>query len=75
MYIYGYIHIYIHKYIYHRVYNLTALFFHSHLFILEVNECETLNPCKHGGVCVNENGTYHCECPEGWRGLNCDVGK
>jgi alpha-tubulin suppressor-like RCC1 family protein len=31
---------------------------------IDINEC-FLNPCG-PGVCVNDPGTYHCECPNGY---------
>ncbi|XP_072040031.1 blastula protease 10-like [Amphiura filiformis] len=40
----------------------------------EVNECEKLDPCNNGGTCVDEEGSYKCECAEGWHGQNCDLG-
>lgn len=54
------------------------LFLNSfHLFLpllIDVNEC-LRNPCIHGGVCRNTNGSYVCECPEQYTGKNCELGK
>ncbi|KAB2063221.1 hypothetical protein ES319_A10G201800v1 [Gossypium barbadense] len=34
----------------------------------DINECETLNPCKEGVKCNNTFGGYNCPCPEGFDG-------
>jgi hypothetical protein len=43
-------------------------------FIPDVNECETFSPCQNNGTCINNNGSYVCNCTEGWQGHNCDIG-
>ena len=48
-----------------------------HLFLaIDTNEC-ILNPfiCLHGGMCINTEGGYRCECADGWGGKNCDEGE
>ena len=36
-----------------------------HLF-LDINECELYpNLCKGGGLCVNTQGSFRCNCPPG----------
>uniref|UniRef100_A0ABM5G1U9 von Willebrand factor A domain-containing protein 2 n=1 Tax=Pogona vitticeps TaxID=103695 RepID=A0ABM5G1U9_9SAUR len=37
-----------------------------------VNICRP-NPCMNDGICVPENGRYHCEC-QGWEGAHCENG-
>ncbi|KAJ7325221.1 hypothetical protein JRQ81_018241 [Phrynocephalus forsythii] len=37
-----------------------------------VNPCRP-NPCMNDGICVPENGKYHCEC-QGWEGAHCENG-
>ena len=39
--------------------------------ILDVDECDTLSPCKNGGTCVNEYDGYTCHCTDQWLGTNC----
>jgi hypothetical protein len=31
--------------------------------------------CKNGGRCIMGLGTYICECPYGYNGLNCETSK
>lgn len=41
----------------------------------DLNYCGTHQPCKNGGTCTNtEPNEYQCECQEGFRGRNCDIG-
>lgn len=35
--------------------------------------CEP-NPCKNGGICVNDGEDFDCQCPVGYRGRFCHVG-
>ncbi|XP_058864928.1 neurogenic locus notch homolog protein 1-like isoform X2 [Acipenser ruthenus] len=38
----------------------------------DLNECEMgLNPCEHGGVCVNTAGSFQCQCQRGYGGTRC----
>lgn len=39
------------------------------------NECYILKPCKHDGICINNNGSYVCNCTKGWQGHDCEEGK
>lgn len=34
-----------------------------------------INPCENNGTCIPsiENGTYACECPDTFRGVNCTI--
>lgn len=55
--------------------NLTN-FIHVTLYISDINECnQFLGICQNGGQCVNTIGSYRCQCPSGWTGTNCTVGK
>ena len=42
---------------------------------LDVDECSKQTLCEHEGVCVNNNGSYICNCTEGWTGKHCEKGK
>ncbi|RXN10513.1 eyes shut-like protein [Labeo rohita] len=33
--------------------------------------CGTL-PCLNGGICIVQNGQYHCRCRQGFSGKNCE---
>ena len=39
-----------------------------------MNECIVYKPCKNGGTCVNTVGDYNCQCPDNYKGKNCDEG-
>ena len=41
--------------------------------------CTTVSPCQNSGVCTETSdgstltpGVYHCECPDGYNGTNCE---
>lgn len=38
----------------------------------DINECVTLSPCQHDGVCVNKPGSFRCECPDQFVGELCE---
>lgn len=46
----------------------------EHLIYLDVNECESL-PCANNGTCINNLGSYTCDCTEGWKNPDCKTGK
>lgn len=35
------------------------------------DECLT-NPCLNGGICINREPFYLCDCPDGYFGENCE---
>ncbi|XP_015230436.1 PREDICTED: protein jagged-2-like isoform X2 [Cyprinodon variegatus] len=40
----------------------------------DLNYCGTNRPCKNGGTCMNtEPDEYHCACPDGYSGKNCQI--
>ena len=43
-----------------------------------MNECEQSEDanedvCKNGGTCSNTEGSYECNCTEGWQGEICET--
>lgn len=38
---------------------------------IDRDECLT-NPCLNGGVCINREPFYLCDCPSGYLGDNCE---
>lgn len=41
----------------------------------DLNYCGSHHPCTNGGTCVNaEPDQYHCACPAGYAGKNCERG-
>lgn len=40
----------------------------------DVDECVN-SPCGENVPCINVEGSYSCECLDGWTGKNCTEGK
>jgi len=38
---------------------------------IDKDECLT-NPCLNGGLCINREPFYMCDCPMGYFGENCE---
>ncbi|VDL75498.1 unnamed protein product [Nippostrongylus brasiliensis] len=38
---------------------------------VEMDHC-SLIPCKNSGLCINSNGSFICECRNGWAGRTCE---
>lgn len=47
---------------------------HKFIFV-DVDECEITELCKHNGTCINNNGSYICNCTDGWQGHHCEDGQ
>ena len=41
--------------------------------VVDVDECEEIKPCLHGGTCTNKIGDYECACPSGYQGKDCEI--
>uniref|UniRef100_A0A3P9JJ03 Delta-like protein n=1 Tax=Oryzias latipes TaxID=8090 RepID=A0A3P9JJ03_ORYLA len=40
----------------------------------DLNTCGTRQPCLNGGTCSNTGpDKYHCSCPKGFSGVNCQI--
>jgi len=40
----------------------------------DINECDLgSNPCQNGGLCVNQPGTFSCNCTENFMGDRCEI--
>lgn len=46
----------------------------DHIFLTDINECQTKKPCQNGATCENLPGTYKCSCKTGYTGKNCQKG-
>lgn len=53
-----------------RVFSLN---FNNNTVFTDNDEC-TSYPCQNNGTCVNNVGSYSCECLEGWMGDVCEIG-
>lgn len=40
---------------------------------VDKNECE-VSPCQNNGTCINNDGSYSCDCSAGWTGHDCETG-
>ncbi len=48
---------------------MISLFFFSNIYLAYQLGCS----CKNGGRCVMNYGSYGCECPYGYTGINCET--
>lgn len=49
--------------------------FVTQFILTDVNECDN-SPCQNGGTCINSNGSYYCDCTDGWTSniTDCETG-
>lgn len=59
---------------YRTKFSTTSVFF-SLYWTVDVNECITMKPCRNGGTCQNIDGSYLCQCKEGWTDPDCTTGR
>jgi len=53
-----------------RLYNAKRYWWYFCIIQSDYDECEQeLSPC-HNGTCVNQIGSYRCDCPEGYHPIN-----
>ena len=50
------------------LYSITDQF----LIILILAPCSS-NPCKNDGSCKINGGSYQCDCPVGFSGIQCEI--
>lgn len=44
------------------------------IYFPDIDECAVSFPCQNNGTCVNNNGSYVCECTDGYMGRHCKEG-
>ena len=52
---------------------LNLLFSVPSLF-LDIDECAS-DPCKNGATCLDGIDRFQCQCPGGYRGRDCSIGR
>ncbi|XP_077981817.1 CUB and sushi domain-containing protein 3-like [Glandiceps talaboti] len=46
----------------------------SSVICFDIDECSTVNPCQHNGICINNPASYTCNCDgTGYSGINCQT--
>ena len=52
----------------------TLIFVFMCQFVSDIDPCEP-NPCHNGGLCLPEDdGTFTCQCADGFSGETCETG-
>ena len=46
----------------------------SEYMFLDLNECDTEQPCENEATCINLYGGYSCQCGTGVTGTHCENG-
>ncbi len=42
-------------------------------FLLDINDCPTVNPCNNGATCVDGVNDFSCICASGYSGIHCET--
>lgn len=45
-----------------------------YVFDLDIDECAS-NPCQNQASCIDRVAGYLCQCPAGYTGIDCEIGK
>ena len=40
----------------------------------DIDKCASA-PCQNGGICKDLRNGYSCDCSQGYKGVNCQIGK
>jgi len=40
---------------------------------IDIDECQTIQPCKAAKSCINLPGSYKCDCFDSFGGQNCEM--
>ena len=43
-------------------------------YFADIDECAS-QPCLNGGACIDGIDGYTCNCPQGWAGTHCEIGR
>ena len=44
------------------------------IFLPDIDECAS-SPCENSGICIDEEDGYQCDCPSGFIGTWCEIGR
>lgn len=53
---------------------LGVMWAHACSLSAETDECQA-QPCRNGGSCRDLPGAFVCQCPEGFTGVHCEIGR
>ena len=64
-----------------HLYTSIAKLFHQDAFekqspflFSDLDECLS-DPCQNNGSCIDQPSLFSCNCPLGWNGTHCEIGK
>jgi len=61
------------RYAHYLCQSILLLKVNSKMYVIDIDEC-LKTPCQNGGLCVNNNGSYTCNCSAGFTGKDCEKG-